>query len=85
MSDLLQFVFVQHISWLVSVVSLTGMWYMGDKKWWAPWIGVGSQLLWLQFTFVTGQWGLLPAVLAYTYVHVRNGRNWYQTRYQGNG
>jgi hypothetical protein len=56
------------------------LWAMGDKKWWAPFLGLVNQLFWIGFVIINKKWGLAPGVLLYTVVHARNAYKWMKTR-----
>jgi hypothetical protein len=79
-TDGLYFVFVQQSAWLASAVSLAMMWAMGDRRYWAPWLGIFGQVFWLLLAIYTQQWGLVPAVVLYTIVHARNAWKWWALR-----
>jgi hypothetical protein len=72
--DVLWFIFVQQSAWWASAVSLYMTWQMGNQRPWAPLVGIGGQLFWLLLAIFTQQWGLIPTVFAYTFVHARNAR-----------
>jgi hypothetical protein len=72
----LYFVLVQQSAWLASAVSLVMMWQMGNRRWWAPYLGIFGQVFWTLLAIFTQQWGLIPAVVLYTTVHARNAWLW---------
>lgn len=74
--DLFYFVFVQQSAWWASCVSLYMTWQMGNRKAWAPLVGVGGQMFWLLLMIFTQQWGLFPSIIGFTFVHLRNARKW---------
>jgi len=49
---------------------------MGNKSPWGPRIGVLNQVLWFFYIATTEQWGLLPGVIIYTIIHIRNVIRW---------
>ena len=63
-------------SWALTVVGLTCFWLAGRKVWWAWFVGIAGQSLWLAYSIVTGQLGFLVGVGAYTAVYVRNQIRW---------
>jgi hypothetical protein len=67
---------VEQSAWWASIISLAMMWAMGDRRWWAPWLGLLGQFFWGALAVYTQQWGLLIAVGAYTFVHARNAWKW---------
>ena len=64
------------LSWVISGTSALMLWVMGNKSVWGPRIGLMNQVLWLAYVIGTRQWGLLPGVIIYTVVHLRNLRKW---------
>jgi len=63
-------------SWLCSLLSIAMIWKMGDRSLWGPSIGLVAQASWTGFMIAGGHWGLAPAVIGFTLVHVRNLVKW---------
>lgn len=63
-------------SWILTGVGLTCFWLAGRKIWWAWYIGIAGQVLWLAYSLSTQQWGFIAGVVAYTAVYVRNAMRW---------
>lgn len=63
-------------SWILTAVGLTCFFLAGRKVWWAWYIGIGGQVLWLIYSLVTLQWGFLAGVIAYTVVYSKNAYSW---------
>jgi hypothetical protein len=64
------------IPWILSCVTLTAMWLLGNKHI-AGWVlGLANQVLWVMFIAMYEAWGLLPLSLALTVVYVRNIIKW---------
>lgn len=76
MNEWLQWLFVDQVAWLTSIVSLSCIWFMGDKRWWSPYIGIFGQIFWVMLALNTKQYGLLPAVVAYTVIYARTAYKW---------
>jgi hypothetical protein len=74
--------FVEQAAWWASAISLAMMWAMGDRKWWAPYLGLAGQVFWAFLALTTQQWGLLIAVAAYSFVHLRNAWKWRNIGYE---
>ena len=66
----------QAMAWILSATSATMLWQMGNKSKWGPRIGVANQMLWIIYAIWTKQWGLLPGVILYTLIHIRNVVRW---------
>jgi hypothetical protein len=63
-------------SYVLTVVGVTGLWLAGRKVWWAWFVGLGAQGLWLAYAISTHQWGFLVSAFAYGWVYARNGWRW---------
>lgn len=63
-------------SWLLTAVGLTCFWLAGRKVWWAWYVGIAGQALWLAYSLGTRQWGFLVGVVAYSWVYVGNAIRW---------
>lgn len=66
----------EYWSWILTAVGLTGFYFVGKKKWWAWWINIGCQVLWITYAIVTQQWGFIVASVAYTIVFAHNLIEW---------
>jgi len=64
------------MAWLLSGTSAVMLWMMGNKSRYAPWVGLGNQVLWTFYAVSTKQWGLLPGVILYAVIHARNAWKW---------
>jgi|WetSurMetagenome_2_1015567.scaffolds.fasta_scaffold907111_1 hypothetical protein len=64
------------LAWVLSFTSAIMLWMMGNKNKYAPLVGIGNQVLWIVYTVVTKQYGLIPGVLIYLIVHIRNYIKW---------
>jgi len=64
------------LSWVLSATNICILWLMGNKSPWGPRIGVLNQVLWFFYIATTEQWGLLPGVIIYTIIHIRNVIRW---------
>ena len=66
----------QYWSWLLTAAGLTCFWLAGRKAWWAWYVGLAAQSLWLIYALGTRQWGFLVGVAAYSAVYAKNARAW---------
>ena len=67
---------VQQSAWITSAISAVVVWQMGNRRWWAPWLGLAGQVFWIVLALHSGQLGLLPGVALYAIIHLRNGIMW---------
>ena len=63
-------------SWVLTIVGLTCFWLAGRKVWWAWYVGIAGQFLWLIYSITTQQWGFVVGVAAYSLVYVQNAIKW---------
>lgn len=63
-------------SYILSAVSLTSLWLMGNKNKLGIIVGLVGQILWLAYALMLKQYGLIIGVVAYTIIHVRNLLKW---------
>lgn len=63
-------------SYILSALSLTSLWLMGNKSIWGIVVGLVNQILWVVYALMLEQYGLLIGVVAYTVIHVRNLLKW---------
>lgn len=63
-------------SWVLSAVGLAGFFLAGKKVWWAWYVNIANQMLWLIYSIVTEQYGFLVATFAYTFVFTKNAIRW---------
>ena len=67
-------------SWIAGSMSVIVLILMGNKWRYAPLVGVITQIVWIVYVIVERQWGLIPCVVAYTIVHIRNSRKWLKAK-----
>lgn len=63
-------------SWLLTLTGVTGMYVVGKKNRSGWLIAAGSQLLWITFGAITGQYGFIIAALIYGTIFIKNYINW---------
>lgn len=63
-------------SYILTAVGITGFWLAGRKVWWAWYVNIGNQALWLAYAWITGQWGFVLGTVFYTVVFVKNAVSW---------
>jgi hypothetical protein len=66
------------LSWLVTIVGLIGFWLAGNKVWWAWYVNIANQLMWVIFAIVSGYYAFLLGTAFYTAVFVKNAIQWTQ-------
>jgi len=64
------------MAWVLSFTSVLMLWLMGNKSKWGPRIGLANQVLWLVYAIMIEEYGLIPGVILYAFVHIRNLIKW---------
>lgn len=67
----------QLIPLALSVNTVAVMWLAGSKRTLGWTLGLAGQVGWLAFVVVFQAWGLLPLVIALTFVYGRNLWRWH--------
>ena len=68
------------MDWVLTIVGLTGFVLAGRKVWWAWYVNLACQALWLAYALITQQYGFIVAALAYSVVFTRNAIAWTRDR-----
>lgn len=66
----------QFWSWVVTFVGLAGFVLAGRKVWWAWYVNIANQALWVIFALVTGYYAFLIGTAFYLIVFTRNAYLW---------
>ena len=67
-------------SWILTAIGLAGFFLAGKKIWWAWYVNIANQAVWLTYSLVTHQWGFLVGVVAYTIIFTKNAVSWTKDR-----
>ena len=67
---------MNYLAWILSGLSAIMLWLMGNRSKWGPRLGLANQVLWVIYAVGLRQWGLLPGIVLYTIVHLRNLLQW---------
>lgn len=63
-------------SWILTAVGLTGFVLAGRRIWWAWYVNIACQALWLTYALTTNQFGFVVASAVYTVVFTQNAIRW---------
>lgn len=74
---------LEYTAWLLSILSGTVIYVMGLRKWWAPLLGVLTQIVWIFYVINSSQIGLFLGVSLYMIVHLVNAKKWYRLHKEG--
>lgn len=64
------------MSWVLSLVGITGLVAVGRHKWWGFAIGLGNEVLWVYFAITRQEYGLILGAAMYGAVNVMNMIRW---------
>ena len=67
-------------SWIVTLVGVTGFWLAGKKIWWAWYVNIANQILWIAFALISGYEAFLVGTAFYLVAFVRNAYLWTKNR-----
>jgi hypothetical protein len=67
-------------SWTLTAVGVAGLYLAGRKVWWAWFVGLGAQGLWLAYAIASVQYGFIASAFAYGWVYALNGSRWISER-----
>lgn len=70
-------------SFVLTAVGLFGFWLAGKKVWWAWYVNMACQFIWLPYAIVTKQWPFIAGSAVYFLVFTRNAINWTQEHRRG--
>lgn len=65
-----------YVPWMLSVLTLTMMWMIGNKNRYAWHLGLANQVLWLTWIITVRSWGLLILTCCLIVMYIRNLRKW---------
>lgn len=68
-------------SWALTLIGVSGFLLAGRKVWWAWYVNIANQALWLAYSLLTEQWGFLVGVVIYLWVFIGNARRWTAERF----
>jgi nicotinamide riboside transporter PnuC len=64
------------MSWVLSLVGITGLVAVGRHKWWGFAIGLGNEMLWIYFAITRQEYGLILGAVMYGAVNTMNMIRW---------
>jgi hypothetical protein len=71
----------QAIPYILMIVGIAGFELAGRRVWWAWYVNIANQGLWLFFALLTGYWGFVVGTIFYTYQFTRNAIKWTRERH----
>jgi nicotinamide riboside transporter PnuC len=63
-------------SWLLAVIGVSGIYFVGRKTIWGWFVLLFNECLWIAYALVTKQYGFIFAALSYAIVYIRSYMHW---------
>jgi hypothetical protein len=63
-------------SWILAVIGVSGIYFVGRKKKWAWLWLIFNECLWIIYALTTDQYGFIFAAVAYTVVYIKSFLHW---------
>jgi hypothetical protein len=71
----------QIFPFVLMAVGIVGFELAGRLVWWAWYVNIANQGLWLAFALITGYWGFVVGTIFYTYQFSLNAYRWSKDRH----
>ena len=69
---------MQYWSWILAVIGVTGIFFVGRKTIWGWHILCINECLWIAYAITTKQYGFIFSALAYAAVYIKYYLHWSQ-------
>jgi hypothetical protein len=69
---------MQYWSWLLAIIGVTGIFFVGRKTIWGWHILLLNEILWITYAVITKQYGFIFSALAYGVVYIKSYMLWRQ-------
>lgn len=66
----------------LTIIGVVGFKLAGKKVWWAWYINIANQAIWVAYAIFTRQWGFLLGVPFYLAVFIPNATEWTRDRHR---
>lgn len=66
----------QYWSWLLALIGVTGMFFVGKKNMLGWLVLLVNECLWIMYALVTKQYGFIVMALAYATVYIKSYVSW---------
>jgi nicotinamide riboside transporter PnuC len=67
---------MQYWSWLLAIIGVTGIFFVGRKTIWGWHILLLNETLWITYAVITKQYGFIFSALAYGVVYIKSYMLW---------
>ena len=66
----------QYWSWILAVIGVTGIYFVGRKTIWGWLVLLTNECIWIAYALATDQYGFIFMATAYSIVYVRSYLHW---------
>lgn len=66
----------EYWSWLLAVVGVSGIYFVGKKTIWGWLVLLANECLWIGYALITQQYGFIFMALAYATVYMKSYLEW---------
>jgi nicotinamide riboside transporter PnuC len=67
---------MQYWSWILAVIGVTGIFFVGRKTIWGWFVLLFNECLWIAYALYTQQYGFIFSALAYAAVYIKSYLHW---------
>jgi hypothetical protein len=67
---------MQYWSWILAVIGVIGIYFVGRKHRWAWLWLIFNECLWVGYAITTKQYGFIASAIAYAAVYIRSYIHW---------
>lgn len=73
---------IKHVDWVVAVCTIIVRFSAMRKIWFAPILGLGLQVIWVSYAYITGEWGFIMVPCVMIWIYGFSVKPWYLQRYE---
>ena len=66
----------EYASWVLAVIGVTGIFFVGRKTIWGWFVLLFNECLWMVYAITTHQYGFIFASLAYAATYIKSYMHW---------
>jgi hypothetical protein len=71
---------MEYGSWVLAVIGVGGIYFVGRKTIWGWLVLLFNEVLWIVYALTTDQYGFIFSALAYALVYIRSYIHWSKDR-----
>lgn len=66
----------EYWSWLLAVLGVSGMYFVGKKTIWGWLVLLANEVIWVVYALFTQQYGFIAMAIAYAFVYIKSYFEW---------